>query len=157
MPRHAERRPLPFTPEQLFDVVADIEQYPAFLPWCVAARIQRRDGNVVLAELVIGFKMIRERYTSRVTLDRPHRIDVTYTRGPFRHLENHWVFERTDDGGCLIDFHLDFEFRGRLLDTLISPLFHEAVHRMVAAFETRAGDLYGDPAINNSQRHSSAA
>ncbi|MFO0997213.1 MAG: type II toxin-antitoxin system RatA family toxin [Alphaproteobacteria bacterium] len=146
MPTHAETRRVPYTPEQIFDLVADIERYPQFLPWCIAARVRERAGNVLLADLVIGFKMIRERYTSRVTLDRPRRIDVAYTEGPFRALANHWVFEPSPDGGCVIDFYVDFEFRGRLLDKLMGPLFHEAVRRMVAAFEARAEALYGPKA-----------
>jgi coenzyme Q-binding protein COQ10 len=143
VPTHAEKRRVPYTPEEIFNLVADVERYPEFLPWCLAARVRERDGNVLLADLVIGFKMIRERYTSRVVLDRPRRIDVSYTEGPFRALANHWVFEPAGAGGCLIDFYVDFEFRGRLLDKLIGPLFHEAVRRMVAAFEARAAVLYG--------------
>ena len=145
MHKHAERRVLPYTPAQLFDLVADVERYPEFLPWCVAARIKRRESpTVLLAELVIGFKMIRERYTSRVTLDRPHRIDVTYEEGPFQELSNHWSFA-PDPRGCALDFRVAFEFRSKLLDRLIGPLFEEAVRRMVMAFESRAAKLYGAP------------
>ncbi|MGH6933552.1 MAG: type II toxin-antitoxin system RatA family toxin [Dongiaceae bacterium] len=145
MPTHAEKRAMPYRPEQMFDLVADIERYPEFLPWCVAARIRERRDDVVVADLVIGFKMIRERFTSRVHLDRPGlRIDVTYTDGPFRRLNNHWIFEPADGGGCLIDFYVDFEFRSQLLQRLIGALFNEAVRRMVQAFEGRARRLYGD-------------
>lgn len=145
MPTHAERRVLRYSPKQLYDLVADIQRYPEFLPWCVAARIRKREANLVVADLVIGFKMIRERFTSRVTLDEAgRRIDVTYAEGPFRYLNNHWHFEEHQDG-CTIDFYVDFEFRSRLLQKLIQPLFHEAVRRMVAAFEGRAQALYGDP------------
>ncbi len=142
MPTHAEKRHLPYTPQQLYDLVADIERYPEFLPWCVAARIRRRDGNVLLADLVIGFKMIRERYTSRVTLNEG-RIDVVYAEGPFKHLNNHWVFAPADDGGTMIDFFVDFEFRSKVLQALIGALFNEAVGLMVGAFEKRARQLYG--------------
>jgi len=145
MHRHAERRILPYRPDQLFDLVAGIEHYPAFLPWCVAARIRSRTETQVVADLVIGFKMFRERFTSRVTLERPDRIDVAYAEGPFRHLENHWLFMPHPDG-CEIDFHVEFEFRSHLLERLIGVLFDEAVRRMVAAFETRARALYGEPA-----------
>jgi ribosome-associated toxin RatA of RatAB toxin-antitoxin module len=94
MPTHAEKRELPYRPEQLFDLVADIERYPEFLPWCVGARVRSREGDLVVADLVIGFKVVRERFTSRVKLDRPNlRIDVAYTEGPFRYLNNHWIFE----------------------------------------------------------------
>ncbi|HEV7368974.1 type II toxin-antitoxin system RatA family toxin [Arenibaculum sp.] len=143
MPTHAEKRILPYKPEQLYALVADIEKYPEFLPWCIAARIRRREGNVVHADLVIGFKMIRERFTSRVTLG-DGRIDVSYAEGPFHYLNNHWIFLPTEDGGCLIDFYVDFEFRSKMLQKVIGVLFNEAVRRMVTAFETRARQLYGE-------------
>jgi coenzyme Q-binding protein COQ10 len=145
MPQHAERRLLPYSAEQLFDLVADVERYPEFLPWCLAARVKRREDNVVVAELVIGFKMVRERYTSRIVLDRPRRIEVGYEEGPFRHLANHWTFEPAPGGGCYVDFFIDFEFSSRLLNRIIGPLFDEASRRMIAAFETRARRLYGAP------------
>jgi coenzyme Q-binding protein COQ10 len=145
MPTHAERRLLPYTPEQLFDLVADVERYPEFLPWCLAARIRERRGNVVTADLLIGFSMVRERFTSRVALDRPQRIDVSYAEGPFRYLNNHWNFIAQPGGECLIDFYVDFEFRSRMLQRIIAVLFNEAVKRMVGAFEARARQLYGSP------------
>ena len=144
MPTHAEQRFLPYDPEKLYDLVADIGRYPEFLPWCVGARILSRDDNVILADLMIGFKMIRETFTSKVTLSAPDRIDVEYLKGPFRHLKNHWEFKPHPDG-CLIDFYIDFEFRSRLLRNLIEPLFNEAVRRMVSAFEARARTIYGAP------------
>ncbi|MFQ5784175.1 MAG: type II toxin-antitoxin system RatA family toxin [Alphaproteobacteria bacterium] len=143
MPTHAEQRVLPYSPEEIFDLVATIEQYPHFLPWCRSARITRREDNVVYADLVIGFKMVRERFSSKVTLKRPESIDVTYVRGPMRYLNNHWRFHPQADGGCLIDFYVDFEFRSSLMQRLIGPLFNEAVRRMVRAFEARAHALYG--------------
>ncbi|CAA7613844.1 conserved hypothetical protein [Magnetospirillum sp. LM-5] len=144
MPTHAEKREMPHSPEQLFGLVADVERYPEFLPWCVGARIRKRDGNVFFADLVIGFKLIRERYTSKVNLDPVNRrIDVTYTEGPFQHLNNHWIFEPTPDGGTRIDFYVDFEFRSKLLQKMIGALFNEAVKLMVASFEKRARQLYG--------------
>ena len=146
MPTHAEKRVLPYTPEQLFDLVAQIERYPEFLPWCVAARVRSRTENVVVADLVIGFKMVRERYTSRVTLERPRRIDVAYLEGPLKHMNNHWVFNPHPSGGTEIDFFVDFEFHSKVLQALIGALFHEALRRLVAAFETRARQLYGEPA-----------
>jgi coenzyme Q-binding protein COQ10 len=145
MPRHAEQRLLPYTPEQMYGLVADIERYPDFLPWCVAARITERGPDFVNADLVIGFKMIRERFTSHVKLDPPGRIDVEYAEGPFHHLNIRWLFERAP-GGCRIDFFVDFEFKSRLLQKIIEVLFGEAVRRMVAAFENRARQLYGRPA-----------
>ena len=153
MPTHAEQRQSPFTPDQLFDLVADIERYPEFLPWCVASRIRRRDANVIWADLVIGFRMFRERFTSRVTLDRAaHRIDVAYMEGPFRHLDNHWTFRPAPGGGTVIDFYVDFEFRSAVLQKIIGALFGEAVRRMVSAFETRAEQLYGGAVAGLPQR-----
>jgi len=145
MPTHSEKRVLPYTPQQLFDLVADIERYPEFLPWCVATRITERSGDRLVSEMVIGFKMFRERFVSRVKLDRKaHRIDVAYAEGPFKYLTNHWIFE-DHPRGCMIDFYVEFEFNSRLLQKVIQVLFHEAVRRMVGAFESRARDLYGAP------------
>ena len=146
MSTHAERRRLPYSPEQLFDLVADVERYPEFLPWCVGARVRERKPGLVVADLLIGYRMVRERFTSRVILDRPGRIDVSYSDGPFRYLNNHWLFEPEADGGCTLDFYVDFEFRSRMLQKIIEVLFNEAVRRMVGAFETRARNLYGDAA-----------
>jgi coenzyme Q-binding protein COQ10 len=144
MPTHVEERVLHYTPEQLFELVADIERYPEFLPWCVGARIKERQAGLIVADLIIGFRMFRERFTSRVSLDRPRRIDVTYADGPFRYLNNHWTFT-ADVEGCRVGFFVDFEFRSRLLQKVIEVLFSEAVRRMVGAFERRARDLYGAP------------
>jgi coenzyme Q-binding protein COQ10 len=149
MPQYSETRFLPYTPRQLFDLVADIETYPEFLPWCVAARIRERTGDEVLADLVVGNRIFRERFTSKVTLDagdgsheNPPRIDVEYVAGPMQHMENHWVF-RPADGGTELDFHVDFEFRSRILQAAITSLFNEVTRRMVGAFGERAGALYG--------------
>jgi len=144
MPRHVESRFLPYTPDQMFDLVADIERYPEFLPWCVGMRVRERRDNVILADLMVGFKMIREKFTSRVTLQRPSRIDVVYIDGPFKHMENHWLF-KPHDGGSMVEFFIDFEFRSRMLRLVMEPLFHEAVRRMVGAFEARAAKLYRQP------------
>jgi len=144
MPTHAEQRVLPYSPQQLCGLVADVGRYPEFLPWCIAARVRKRESELIVADLVIGFKMVRERFTSRVVLDPTgRRIDVSYIEGPFKYLNNHWIFEDHPQG-CRIDFYVDFEFRSRLLQKLIQPLFHEAVRRMVAAFETRARSLYDE-------------
>jgi coenzyme Q-binding protein COQ10 len=128
----------------LFDLVADIERYPEFLPWCVAIRVRQREGDTVLADMIIGYKVFRERFTSRVKLDRANmRIDVAYTEGPFRFLSNHWVFEPDGKGKCVIDFYVDFEFRSRVMEGAFSVVFNEAVRRMVSAFEKRAKAQYG--------------
>lgn len=143
MPTHAERRIVPYSREQIFDLVVDVERYPEFLPWCVASRIRRRDRDAFVADLVIGYKVFRERFTSHVSLYRPDRIDVMYYEGPFRYLNNHWSLEPHESGGCVIDFYVDFEFRSRSLQKIIRTLFNEAVQRMVDAFEKRAKTLYG--------------
>jgi coenzyme Q-binding protein COQ10 len=145
MATHAEQRRLPYSAEQLFDLVADVERYPEFLPWCVGARIRERKEKTIVADLIIGYRMFRERFTSRVVLDQPKRIDVAYSEGPFKYLNNHWIFVPQPDGGCVIDFYVDFEFRSRMLQKVIEVLFNEAVRRMVSAFEGRARQLYGTP------------
>ena len=144
---HSEQKILPFRPDEIFELVGDVASYPEFLPWCTGARIREKQttstGETMIADLMIGFKMVREKFTSRVTLDRPSlRIDVDYLQGPFKTLKNHWTFSATQNGQCQIDFHLEFEFSSVLLQKLIGVLFHEAVRRMVAAFEARAYQLY---------------
>ena len=144
---HTEQKILPFRPTEIFELVADVAKYPEFLPWCTGARVRERQptstGETMVADLMIGFKMVRERFTSRVTLDRPDlRVDVEYLQGPFKHLKNHWTFSATPNGQCQIDFHLEFEFSSVMLQKLIGVLFHEAVRRMVAAFEARAYQIY---------------
>jgi coenzyme Q-binding protein COQ10 len=144
VPSHTEQRVLPHGAEQMFDLVADVGRYPEFLPWCVAARVLSRCETKMRAELAIGFKGIRERFTSLVSLDRANlRIDVTYENGPFKYLVNHWRFEPAGEGRCVIHFHIEFQFRSRILELLMGKLFDEAVRRMVRAFEQRADALYG--------------
>jgi len=147
MPTHAEKRRLPHTAQQMYELVADVARYPEFLPWCSAARIRDRrpfdEGEILDAELVISFRVFRERFGSRVTL-RPSacRVDVEYLDGPFRYLNNHWQFTDLPEGGCEVDFFVDFEFRSRALQAVIGVVFNEAVRRMVRAFENRARALY---------------
>jgi coenzyme Q-binding protein COQ10 len=148
MKTHAETRRLPYTPQQMFQLVADVARYPEFLPWCVGARIREQKPDMVLADLMIGFKMVREKFTSKVWLNHAERrIDVEYISGPFRQLQNHWTFyddpTAGPNGGCRVEFFLEFEFSSVMLQKLIGVLFHEAVRRMVAAFEARARQLYG--------------
>lgn len=142
MPTHAERRAMPYTPEQMFDLVAGVDKYPEFLPWCLASRITKREGNVFYADLIIGYKMVREKFGSRVTALKPDHIHVEYLSGPMKHLSNHWRFLLQDDGTCIIDFYVDFEFKNPVLQKLIAMFFEEAVKRMVGAFEARAKALY---------------
>lgn len=161
MPRHQETRFLPFTAAQMFDLVADVERYPQFLPWVQALRIRSREAgeggaSVVTADMVVGFRMVRERFTSRVRLVRPERIGVEYLSGPMRHLHNDWQF-RDVAGGCEIDFMVDFEFRSRMFERLAGMFFGEALRRMVGAFETRAQALYGAaPGISSAKATSAA-
>ncbi len=143
MPTHAEKRKLPYTPEQLFDLVADVEKYPEFLPWCLSSYIKKRDGDVFYADLVIGYKMVREKFGSKVTALRPDHVHVEYLRGPMKHLSNHWRFIPEPDGSCTIDFYVDFEFKNRFFQKLMGVFFDEIVRRMVSAFEERARELYG--------------
>ena len=148
MPTHAEKRLLHHTPKQLFDLVADVDKYPEFLPWCIGTRVKepaQEEGNdVILADMVIGYKIFRETFSSKVLCQKPDRIDVTYFDGPFKYLNNHWIFEAQDNGECLIDFYVDFEFKSRFFQAAIGAVFNEAVKMMISAFEKRADALYGN-------------
>ena len=147
MAKHSETKTLPYTPDQMFALVADIESYPKFLPWCAAARIRSRrpDGTLEMidADLVVSFKVFRERFGSRVALnaDAGH-IRTEYIDGPFRYLEADWTF-KPSEGGCEVSFAVDFEFRNRMLQTAIGLVFNDAMQRIVRAFERRAQELYG--------------
>ena len=139
---------MPYSAAQMYALVADVGSYPDFLPWCSAARIRARwpDGarEVIEADLVISFKVFREKFGSRVTLDPDNwRIDVEYLDGPFRYLNNHWHFHGLEDGGCEVDFFVDFEFKSAVLQAVIGVVFNEAMQRIVRAFEERARKLYG--------------
>ncbi|RMB08781.1 type II toxin-antitoxin system RatA family toxin [Eilatimonas milleporae] len=146
MPHFTEKKTLPYSPEQLFDMVSDVTRYPEFLPWCVGARVYNRKADGFDADLLIGFKAFRERFTSRVTLTHPTRVYVDYLRGPLKRLYNHWDFEETADGCCAISFEVDLEFKSRTLEALIGGVFTRATQKMVSAFEDRAAILYGPPA-----------
>ena len=151
MPTHAETRILPHTPDQMYDLVADIERYPEFLPWCVGLRVRKRWDNKIRAEMKVGFNVLRETFSSEVTLTPRERIDVVYFEGPFRYLNNHWIFRPHGDGACAIDFFIDFEFRSVMLQRLAGVVFNEAVKRMVSSFERRADVLYGSADKVNDQ------
>jgi coenzyme Q-binding protein COQ10 len=144
VPTYADRKLVGYTPEQLYDLVADVGRYPEFLPWCVGARVRSQTPTELVADLTIGFGPFRESFTSRVTLERPHKIQVRYENGPFRYLNNQWVFI-PDPNGVQVDFWVDFEFRSKLLQRAIGVVFNEAVRRMVGAFLKRARDVYGPP------------
>lgn len=147
MPTHSETRTLPYSAQQMYDLVADVATYPKFLPWCAAARIRsitpKGDAREMLADLVISFKVFRERFGSRVLLrDGEQEIDTEYLDGPFKFLKSTWAF-RDVEGGCEVSFFVDFEFRNVILQKAIGLVFNEAMHRIVAAFEARAAELYG--------------
>lgn len=144
MPTHAEKRVVPYSPAQMFDLVADVARYPEFLPWCVGAKIRTQTETELVADLTIGFKVFRETFTSRVKLDRPDMVHVSYENGPFRYLNNHWKFI-PHERGCTVDFFVDFEFHSRLLQLAIGVVFNEAVRLMVNAFLRRARVVYGAP------------
>ena len=143
MPRHSETRHLPYTPEQLFDLVADVARYDEFLPWVVAVRVRSSSETETVADLVVGFNAFKERFTSRVVKERPHRICVDYVDGPLKYLHHEWTFERAADGGTNVHFAVDFAFRSRLFESLAGAMFDRALRRMTGAFEQRAGELYG--------------
>ncbi|WP_134682087.1 type II toxin-antitoxin system RatA family toxin [Paracoccus ravus] len=149
MPHHSDSRILPYSADQMYGLVADIESYPQFLPWNSAARIRARKpgaggSEVVEADLVISFKVFRERFGSRVTLwPAEKRIDTEYLDGPFKYLKSGWTFADLPEGGSRIEFFVDFEFRNAILGKVIGVVFHEAMVRIVRAFEERAKALYG--------------
>jgi coenzyme Q-binding protein COQ10 len=151
MPRHSETREVPYTAEQMYDLVADVASYPKFLPWTAAARIRSceggPEGEVMLADLVVSFKVFRESFGSRVVLHPNRRvIETEYIDGPFRHLQSEWRFEERPNGGCIVHFWVDFEFRNRLIGRVVGSVFNEAMERIVGAFERRAAKLYGPAA-----------
>ncbi len=136
---------LPYSPEQMYALVEDVGSYPQFLPWCVGAKVRSQTETEVVADLVIGFGPFREGFTSRVDLEKPRKIVVRYEKGPFKYLNNQWLFD-PDPVGCRVSFFVDFEFRSRLLQSAIGVVFNEAVRRMVNAFLKRAREKYGAPA-----------
>ena len=152
MPRHSETRHLPYTPDQLFDLVADVSRYDEFLPWVVAVRVRSSSEKETIADLVVGFNAFKERFTSRVVKERPTRICVDYVEGPLKYLHNEWKFDRAD-GGTELHFSVDFAFKSRLFESLAGAMFDRALRRMIDAFEQRATALYG---ISRSSAQSAA-
>ena len=143
MPRHSETRHLPYTPGQLFDLVADVARYDEFLPWVVAVRIRSSSEEETVADLVVGFNAFKERFTSRVKKERPGRVCVDYIEGPLKYLHNEWRFEPAADGGSNVHFSVDFAFKSRIFESLAGQMFDRALRRMIGAFEARAAALYG--------------
>ncbi len=147
---HIEQKKLAYTPEQMFALVAEVDKYKEFAPWCVASRINRYEtAHIFYADLVVGYKMVRERFSSKVVLMPPDKkkgvdgaITIEYLHGPLKHLKNQWQFIREPDGNCLIDFKVEFEFKNKALQGLAQLFFQEVIKRMVSAFEARAQELY---------------
>lgn len=165
MPKHSETRHLPYTPEQMFDLVADVARYPEFLPWVSAMRVRSSSDAQVVADMIVGFKGLRETFTSRVTKARPESVHVEYVDGPLKHLSNDWKFRPDGQGGCYVDFCVDFAFKNRVFEMLAGQVFDRALRKMIGAFEERAAKLYaasgssagtsGD-GINKSSAHNAA-
>ena len=153
MPRHSETRYLPYTPDQLFELVADVGSYDEFLPWVSAVRIRSDNEKEMVADLIVGFKGLRETFTSKVRKVRPESIHVDYLDGPLKYLTNDWTF-RPVAGGCEVDFAVDFAFKNRMFEMLAGQVFGQALRKMIGAFEERAATLY---ASSNSRGISSSS
>ncbi len=143
MPGIHETRRLPYSRKQMFDLVADVANYPKFLPWVVATRVRSDSETEMEADMLVGFKAIREKFTSRVIKNRPEHIEVFYVDGPLKDLDNNWTFKSLPDGGCEIDFCVEFTFRNAVFEALAGQYFDRAFRKMVEAFEKRADELYG--------------
>lgn len=152
MPRHSEQRFLPYTPEQLFELVADVKRYDEFLPWVTAVRVRSSTETEMVADLIVGFGAFRERFTSRVKKERPGSIHVDYVEGPLKFLHNEWRFEPAE-GGTNLGFTVDFAFRNRIFEAVAGQVFDRALRKMTNAFEQRAAVLYGS---SSSSAHSAA-
>ena len=143
MPRIVETRVLPWSAEQMFDLVADVRRYPEFLPWVIATRVRSDGEHEMVADMLVGFNALRERFTSKVKKDRPRMIDVDYVEGPMKELDNVWHFAPRPDGGCTVDFRVDFTFRNPIFEALAGSYLDRAFRKLVSAFEARAAALYG--------------
>ena len=161
MPRHHETRRLPYTPDQMYDLVADVGSYDQFLPWVSAVRIRSNSETEMVADLMVGFKALREKFTSKVSKQRPESIHVDYLDGPLKYLRNQWKFASDGQGGTLVDFSIEFEFKSRLFEMVAGQVFDRALRMMIGAFEERAATLYASssrvaPGISSSSAHSAA-
>lgn len=143
MPSIRETRRVPYSAAQMFDLVADVARYGEFLPWVAGVRVKSDSQTEMVADLLVGFKALREKFTSRILKQRPSSIEVIYVDGPMRDLDNRWIFTPTEDGGCEIRFSVDFTFKNRIFEALAGQYIDRAFHKMVTAFETRAKELYG--------------
>jgi len=142
MPKHSETRRLPYTPEQMFDLVADVGRYAEFLPWVSAMRVRKDTPTEALADMIVGFKGLRETFSSKVAKVRPHSVHVDYLEGPLKYLNNDWRFY-PDGAGCRVEFVVDFQFKNRVFEMLAGQVFGAALRKMIGAFEERARVLYG--------------
>jgi coenzyme Q-binding protein COQ10 len=157
MPRHHDSRTLPYSAEQMYNMVTDIEKYPEFLPWIIALRVKSDSEEDALADMIVGFKGLRETFSCRVLKTRPHLVKVSYIDGPMKHLDNEWRFEDVD-GGCRVDFMVDFAFKNKMFEMLAGQFFDKAFRKMTSAFETRAAELYAaGKEISSDGRSSSPA
>lgn len=158
MPNHSETRRLPYSPEQMFDLVADVGSYAEFLPWVTAVRVRSDSETEMIADVIVGFKGLRESFSSRVHKEKPESVHVDYLEGPLSHLSNHWRFRPDGEGGVLIDFEVDFAFKNKLFEILAGQMFDKALRKMIGAFEARAADLYGSSGSgsSSSSAHSAA-
>jgi coenzyme Q-binding protein COQ10 len=142
LPQHQEKRLVPYSADQMFDLVAEIECYPEFLPWCKDARVLARDKDSIFADLSVGTRLFHEKFTSLVTLERPRAIRVEYHSGPLTHLSNTWTFKPKGRKACEVSFAVDFDFRSPILRAAMTVFFDRALRKMIAAFEARAKALY---------------
>jgi coenzyme Q-binding protein COQ10 len=156
VPRHTETRILPYTPAQLFDLVADVGRYQEFLPWVAATRIRANSETEMIADLVVGFKALKETFTSKVRKQRPDSIDIDYVEGPLKYLHNSWKFHAVP-GGTEVDFCVDFAFRSRIFEAIAGQMFDRALRRMINAFEERAAALYGAGASGSNRPSAQSA
>lgn len=154
MPRHSETQHLPYSPEQMFALVADVTRYPEFLPWVAGVRIRSDSATEMVADLVVGFSALREAFTSRVVKRYPESIRTEYLDGPLKHLVSGWRFAPEGQGGCRLDFCVDFAFRSRLFEMVAGQVFGTALRRMTGAFQDRAAELYGAGAVTGISKSS---
>ena len=145
MPTHRQTKIVGYSVDEIFDLVIDVQSYPDFLPWCISSSTTEMEGSSFHADLLIGFKVFRENFGSRVEFKRPHLIEVTPTYGPFEKMTNIWSFEGRGKDCCLIDFYVDFEFRSFFLNKVMGLFFYDAVKKMVDCFENQANQKYGTP------------
>ncbi len=151
MPQFSNKRRVRHSAAQMFDLVADVERYPDFVPMCHSLKVRQRTQNpdgtqTIIADMTVAFQLVRETFTSRVTLDKPNsKILVEYLKGPFSKLENRWTFEPKTEDSCDVGFFIAYEFKSRMLAVLMGAMFDAAFQRFAAAFEKRADAVYGPP------------